>query len=193
MPAEEVTPGLRVWTAPHPDLAERVWCTYVEVADATVLVDPLVPRDDDEPFLRALDADVERRGLPVQILLSARQHRRSADELSTRYGAEIWDGSGALPAGVETFPVEHPKPVERPFWLSSHRALVFGDALQVVDGELRVWWDRRWKVGEDWYRDRLLPSLRPMLDLPVEHVLTGHGPPVAGAELAAALDRPPYK
>ena len=194
---EELAPGLRVWTAPHPDWraggqwSEEVWCTYAELSDATLLIDPLLPRDEKE-FLRRLDADVERRSAPVRILLTATHHRRSADLLAARYDAEIWNGDGPLPARVETFSVEHPKPVERPLWLSRYRALVFGDALTVVDGELRTWWDARWAEGEVWYRERLLPSLRRLLELPVERVLVGHGPPSPGSELAAALARPPY-
>ncbi len=109
-----------------------------------------------------------------------------------RYDGGIWDGEGALPAGVRTFRVKHPKPVERPLWLESQRTLVFGDALTTRSGELRVWWDRRWPEGESWYHDHLVPSLRPLAELPVERVLVGHGDPAAGAELAAALERPPY-
>jgi hypothetical protein len=169
-----------------------VTCTYAELPETTVLVDPLVPADEGERFYRALDKDVERRGLPVAVLLTAPHHRRSADEVAARYGAVVWDGNGELPAGVETFAVAHPKPVERPLWLAPLRALVFGDALTTAGGELQVWWDGRWAVDEAWYRDRLLPSLRPLAELPVEHVLVGHGPPVAGGELARALERPPF-
>lgn len=195
---QELAPGLWRWTAPHPAWEpgkrwdEDVSCYYVETDSATVLVDPLVPRDDEQRFLQHLDGDAERRALPVRILLTAAHHRRSADLLAQRYDAVIWDGEGSLPAGVQTFRVEHPKPVERPLWLESHRALAFGDALTTRSGELRVWWDLRWPDGEEWYRERLLPSLRALAELPVEHVLVGHGPPVPGAELAAALERPPY-
>ena len=198
MEVRELARGLWGWTAPHAGWApgngwdQHVWCWYVELDAATVLVDPLVPRDDEERFWRHLDADVERRALPVRVLLTAPHHRRSADEIAARYGATIWDGDGDLPAGVRTFRVEHPQPVERPLWFASHRALAFGDSLSVQGGELRVWWDVRWPEGEAWYRAHLLPSLVPLVELPVEHVLAGHGGPVPGAELRAALGRPPY-
>jgi hypothetical protein len=194
---EQLAPGLWGWSARHPGWRpgarwdEAVWCYHAEADQATLLIDPLLPPDDRDDLLGRLDAEVERRALPVRILLTASHHRRSADELAARYDAEIWDGEGALPQGVDTFRVEHPRPVERPFWLSGHRALAFGDALQIVDGELRVWWDVRWAEGEAWYYERLLPSLRALLALPVEHVLVGHGGPAPGAELAAALERPP--
>jgi hypothetical protein len=157
-----------------------------------VLVDPLVPDDEAERFYGALDKDVERRGLPVRVLLTAPHHRRSADAVAARYDGRVWDGDGELPAGVETFAVAHPKPVERPVWLAPLRTLVFGDALTTLGGELQVWWDLRWENGEAWYRERLLPSLEPLRELPVEHVIVGHGPPARGEELARALARPPY-
>ena len=47
-------------------------------------------------FLEALDRDVERRGLPVTVLLTVPWHERSITELVERYAA----GDGA-PAGVE--------------------------------------------------------------------------------------------
>jgi hypothetical protein len=200
MDVRELAPGLWGWTAPHPAWKpdkgwdEDVWCWYVELEGATALVDPLVPLDDAERFWRHLDADVARRALPVHILLTAAHHRRSSDEVAARYDATIWDGDGALPAGVRTFRVEHPQPVERPLWFASHRALALGDTLKIDHGELRVWWDVRWPTGREWYDERLLPSLRPLAELPVEHVLIGHGPPVVGdgaAELRAALQRPP--
>lgn len=198
MHVEELAPGLWGWSARHPNWRpgarwdESVWCYYAEAGQATLLIDPLVPPDDEEGgFHERLDTEVERRALPVRILLTASHHRRSTDELAARYDAEIWDGEGALPEGVETFRVEHPRPVERPLWLSEHCALAFGDALTTLPGELRVWWDVRWAEGDEWYRERLLPSLRALLDLPVEHVLVGHGPPAPGAELAAALNRSP--
>ena len=46
-----------------------------------------------------------------------------------------------------------------------------------------------------WYRDRLLPTLRPLLDLDVERVLVTHGPAVAEGghqKLQAALAAPPW-
>jgi hypothetical protein len=66
-----------------------------------------------------------------------------------------------------------------PLYFPSHRAFAFGDTVVGVDGELRVWESPR-REGTPWYRDRFLPTLRPLLDLDVEHVLVTHGPPVVG-------------
>lgn len=194
----KLNPGLWGWTAAHPGWKpgqgwdEQVWSYFVETETATALVDPLLPRDDADSCLETLDREIERAGRPVQILLTCSHHRRSADELAARYDASIWDGDGELPAGVGTFRVEHPTPVERPLWFAEQRALAFGDALTLHHGDLRVWWDVRWPDGKAWYDEHLLPSLRPLAELPVEHVLLGHGGLVPGPELAAALERPPY-
>jgi len=96
--AGRLADGLWRWTAVHPRWelwpnhereAREVGCVYYEARAATVLVDPLVPAGDEEAFFRHLDADVERHGLPVVILLTAEWHRRSADELAARYDARI--------------------------------------------------------------------------------------------------------
>jgi hypothetical protein len=47
------------------------------------------PAREEAGFFRHLDADVDRLGLPVKILLTAPWHRRSTDELAVRYGASI--------------------------------------------------------------------------------------------------------
>ena len=44
------------------------------------------------------------------------------------------------------------------------------------EGELRVWQERPFSPG--WYRDKLLPTLVPLLDLDVEMVLATHGEPL---------------
>jgi hypothetical protein len=57
----------------------------------------------------------------------------------------------------------------------------------------RVWWAKGASSGS-WYRERLIPSLRNWLELPIEHVLLAHGEQVTGGrdEIAEALERPPY-
>ena len=75
------------------------------------------------------------------------------------------------------------------FWIPEHRALVPGDAL-LGDGAggIRMC-PESWLPGREEPRE-LAPSLRPLLDLPVERVLVSHGTPVLSdgrAALAAAL------
>ena len=83
MEVSELGPGLWRWTASHPDWhADADWerdvgCVYYESPAATVLIDPLIPPER-QRFLDALDRDVERRGLPVSILLTCAWHSRSS-------------------------------------------------------------------------------------------------------------------
>ena len=103
MHVDEIAPRLWRWTAPHPEWKpsdaeggegweREVGCVYLEAADAVVLIDPLIPTapDERERFLTHLDADVERAGTPVAILLTVAAHERSAPELAERFGAEVW-------------------------------------------------------------------------------------------------------
>ena len=218
MEVGELAPGLWWWTARHPEWqAGHGWdaevrCFYAETDDTTLVVDPLVPSDDRERFWSALDRDVERRGLPVAVLLTQAAHARSAGEVAERYGAGVWGHEDArekvggvvfhaiapgdeAPGGVRALEFEQePGGSGTPLYLPSHLAVAAGDVFIAVDGELRVWWAHG-ASGEEWYRERLLSSLRTWLELPIEHVLVSHGEQLRGGadELAAALERPPYE
>jgi hypothetical protein len=217
MRVDEIAPGLWSWTARHPEWEPRhaweadVRCFYLESEDATLVVDPLVPHDDAARFWRALDGDVERRRLPVAVLLTQAAHARSAGEVASRYGADVWGHEYArkkvgdaryrtiapgstLPGGARTLELDQePDGSGTPLYFPSHRAIAVGDVLISVNGRLRIWWAHG-ASGEDWYRERLVPSLRRWLDLPIEHVLVAHGEQVTGGgeELAAALVRPHF-
>ena len=186
MRVTEVAPGLWRWTAPHPewkegdDWEQEVGCVYYEAATATVLIDPLVPAGTErDRFLEALDRDVERRGLPVAILLTCAWHARSADDLSERYGV-----GDRVVGGVEALPFELVE--ETMYWLPEHQTLVPGDSLMgAADGGVRICPDT-WLEGET--PARLRTELRRLLDLPVERILVSHGEPVL-ADGRAALER----
>jgi hypothetical protein len=183
----EIRPGLWRWTAPHPDWndgeewPQEVGCVYFEAPDATVLVDPLVPVGEEARFFSALDGDVERRGLPVSILLTVEWHARSRDALAARY-----ENGPERPQGVEPFTA--PEVDETLWWIPEHAALVTGDVLLGLSGGIRV-------CPDSWLDGRSSPAgirqtLKPLLGLPVERILPAHGEPVlAGghAALAAAL------
>ena len=186
MNVTELAPGLWRWTAPHPDWKEGadwerdVGCVYYEAADATVLIDPLVPPERGL-FFEALDRDVERRGLPVAILLTCEWHRRSTDELKERYGAGE-RASDAAPAGVEPALVL-PAMQETLWWLAEERTLVPGDVLLGAPDGLSV-------CPDSWLEGGVTPAalrtdLRQLLDLPVERVLVSHGKPVLEGGRAA--------
>jgi hypothetical protein len=199
----EIGPGLWRWTGLHPDWTpeqggpegweQEVGCVYHEAPDAVVLIDPIVPPEDAERFWRALDRDVERAARPVHVLLTVYWHGRSAPAIAGRYGGDIWLHEQALaaaertveptrtfafgdtlPGGVE--PHDAVQFEEAILWIPGQRALVFGDVvLGAGDGELRLC-PESW-LGGGSHAD-LKDALRPLLALPVEHVLVGHGEPV---------------
>jgi glyoxylase-like metal-dependent hydrolase (beta-lactamase superfamily II) len=196
---------------------QDVGCLYFEAPDAVVLFDPLAPPDgtpDAERFWRTLDGDVARLDRPVAVLLTAHWHERSAQAVYDRYrerpGVSLWlpegsrtqaevtptdtvDQDAPLPGDVLAYGSGGPGAEEYLFYVPAHRALVAGDVLVGEgDGRLRL----GWVDGDpEWKRDKLLPSLRPLLDLPIEMVLVSHGEPTleGGREaLARALEEPAW-
>lgn len=209
MDVTELAPGLWRWTAPHPEWSpeadeggegwgREVGCLYLETPGALVLFDPLAPEADGdrERFWRGLDRDVERLG-PPHVLLTVFWHTRSSQEILERYaGARVWAHESAvekigervrytdafaigdaLPGGVES--VDALRAEEVMYWLPEQRALVTGDViLGARDGGLRVCPDSWLPKGTN--AEEFRTALRPVLDLPVEHVLVSHGEPVLG-------------
>jgi hypothetical protein len=197
MEVQELRPGLWRWTASHPewDHAEHwgpeVASVYAELADAIVVVDPLVPAEDEERLWSALDRDVERTGLPLHVLLTVHWHERSVAAVLERYHATLWrpEEKGELPRGAHAEVVKGSDWVEALFFLEPHRALVSGDLLIGRDGGLELSIDWFPKDEQDWARTELKPRLRESLGaLPVELVLVSHGRPVL-ENAAATLDR----
>jgi glyoxylase-like metal-dependent hydrolase (beta-lactamase superfamily II) len=193
MDVHELRPGLWRWTASHPEWnhAEHwgpgVGSVYAELPGSVVVVDPLIPEEEEEGFWSALDRDVERLGFPVHVLLTVHWHERSVATVLDRYKATLWrpEEKGELPAGVHAEVVKGSDWVEALFFLEPHRALVAGDLLIGKDGgvELPVGW---FPKGErEWAEQQLKPELRErQAKLPVELVIVSHGDPVLenGAE-----------
>jgi glyoxylase-like metal-dependent hydrolase (beta-lactamase superfamily II) len=198
MDVQELRPGLWRWTATHPEWEHaehwgpEVGSVYAELPDALVMVDPLVPQDEEDRFWEALDRDVERVGKPVHVLLTVHWHERSVATVLDRYKATLWrpEEKGQLPAGVHAEVVKGSDWVEALFFLESHRALIAGDLLIGKNGggiELPVRWFP--KGEQDWAEQELKPELRKRLaGLPVELVVVSHGEPVL-EDGAAALER----
>jgi glyoxylase-like metal-dependent hydrolase (beta-lactamase superfamily II) len=143
---------------------------------------------------------VERLGLPVFTPLPD-----SAADLMEKYGItaeQAGDGSpdlvwllrerkgearpyspgDRLPFGAEVFPGREPN--DTVLWIESHHTVISGDTL--VDFgrglEIRDGWLREGVV-----RGQVVEGLRPLLALPVEHVLATHGGPTDRAALERAL------
>ncbi len=195
MEVQRIDEGLWRWTAAHPewkpgaDWDRDVGCVYWEADDAVVLVDPLVPADDAERrrFLEALDRDVERVGRVVAILVTCQWHERSRAELSARYDARVVGPEvGAwLPQGMQA--VAAPVAEEVVYWLEPARTIVPGDVLMGAGPDRVSMCPASW-IEKPGGLAQLGRELAPLLDLPVERVLTSHGPPVL-ADGHAALER----
>ena len=216
MEVTEIRPRLWRWTATHPDWTpedggedwgEPEVASYALIEEETlVLIDPLVPGDDEERFWRALDDDVTHHG-PPQILLTVFWHARSSQTILGRYdgarvfapagradearervpNAELYELEATLPGGIEAKGTIHRG--EALLWIPAHRALAAGDTLLGTrDGGVRVCPDS-W-VGPGATGEILRDGLRPLLELPVELLLPTHGEPVfedAHTKLTAAL------
>jgi glyoxylase-like metal-dependent hydrolase (beta-lactamase superfamily II) len=182
----ELRPGLWRWATDHPDwvpdggLSRTVGSVYFEAPGTVVLVDPLVPEDEDEErFWRALDRDVERVGRPVVVVLTVPWHERSTALVVDRYGGSVADHP---PEGVEAIRITGVGgEAETVFWLPEPGALVFGDILVGSPPRILDEWQPEDRRGEP-----ARAELRPLLGLPVELLLPSHGDPVV-ADAAAVL------
>jgi hypothetical protein len=180
---EEIAPGLRRWTAFHPEWEEEVGSLALETEDGVVLIDPLEP-----------PAELRE---PDHVLLTVYWHGRSTGELRA---GEVWAQSrsarplrnrgvevahafaagDALPGGVSALQTARANEVA--FWLPRQQAVVVGDVLLGAGAKPRATADPLRLCPERWLgkatHDDLRDSLRPLLELPVERVLVGHGEPV---------------
>jgi hypothetical protein len=132
MDVEKLDDGLWRWTG-HVDGGPEVVSLYLEVETTVVLMDPVLPLEDRERFLEALDRDVARLGGAVRIALTRETLRGRARELAERYDACIWS------PGDETRPPHGVEVVRRPggdavlFWIPAYSTLFTGDeAVRVV-------------------------------------------------------------
>jgi len=187
------------WLAPHPDWdpqaaggssgdwPQLVGCVLYELPEIVVLIDPLIPSDRREAFLRWLDDLVAARA--VTILTTIHWHRRSREELAQRYRSHTSRAWNVLPAGVERRPIRGAG--ETLFWLGAAATLVVGDRLIGVQGDaaghqLRVC-PQSWLTRVRADRADVAGLMRPLLELPIERVLVSHGEPVLhGGHLALA-------
>jgi hypothetical protein len=200
----DVTTGLWVWRTPHPDWRPGydwealVTSTCVESGGEVILLDPLAPPAVATGVWSRLDPRP-----PTVVVVLKPDHVRDVDLFVRRYGARAYgpwlfwrsdipdtelepvQPGNRLPGGLVAL-YEGRGRGETPLWLPEQRTLVFADALTAPDGELRVWWT-------PWHEERVLPSLRDLLELPFEHVVVSHGEPVHDrAAFERALTSPPY-
>jgi glyoxylase-like metal-dependent hydrolase (beta-lactamase superfamily II) len=143
---------------------------------------------------------VERLGAPVYTPLPD-----SAEYLMQEYGitAEqagdgspdvVWllrEGKGEarpyapgdrLSFGADVYPGR--KQNDTVLWIESHRSVIAGDTLVDFGHGLEL--SRRW-LPDEAQRQQVVEGLRPLLALPVEHVLATHGGPFDRGALERAL------
>ena len=215
---ERIDDDIWRWTARHPEwhpagFGDEVACFALKTDAELLLIDPLLPADP-APIHELVDAEAGEHGIAV--LVTIPYHVRDAERLRRKHGRRctIWGHEACasrlakragfhaitpqteLPAGVRAHAIGSPRRQEQPLWIPSHRALAFGDAVIETGGRLRVWEDDLDSEQRTrWYRDRFIPTLKPLLDLGPERVLVTHGDPVLGdgrAKLASALRAKPW-
>ncbi len=206
--AHEIRDGLWRWTAFHRQWKKEVGCLAIPGTDGLVLVDPLLPEEQETEWLKLLRSGA-RAGGGIAVVLTVFFHRRSAGLIAEKVGrVELWAEEGGrrrlkkepvthhfrmgdpLPGGLVAFPTARPGEVV--LWHPRGRAVIAGDALLGGKREsLRMcpsgWLPRG--VG----RPALARSLASLLYLPVEAVVVSHGDPVmedGPAALEAALSVP---
>ncbi|HET9674236.1 MAG TPA: MBL fold metallo-hydrolase [Gaiellaceae bacterium] len=180
---DEIAPGLSRWTAWHDHWEEEVGSLALETDDGLILIDPLDP----PPALRRPDhvvLTVFWHGRSTSELRSKRvwAPTRSAQPLRNR-GIKVTDAFKAgdeLPGGLEAFQTARVNEVV--YWLPKQRAVAVGDVLLGAGAKPRPTQDALRLCPEGWLgkrtHDDLRESLRPLLDRPVQRVLTSHGTPV---------------
>jgi hypothetical protein len=174
-----IAPGLRRWTSWHDHWEEQVGSVAVDTPDGLVVIDPLEPPAELGPVAHVLVTVYWHArgtaGLNARIWAPSRSLRPLANR-----GVEAEKAADGLPGGIRAFPTA--RAAEAVYWLPDQRALVVGDVLlgagakpRATDEPLRLC-PERW-LGKPTHED-LRASLRPLLDLPVDHVLVSHGAPV---------------
>jgi hypothetical protein len=73
---------------------------------------------------------------------------------------------------------------KRVLWIENHQAAVVGDTL--VDFGERLFINPQWRIP-DVTKEQVVKGLRPLLDLPVEHMLATHGRTFDRADLERTL------
>jgi hypothetical protein len=147
----------------------------LRTGDVLLLVDPLLPENDTADTVPAT-LDAATGDGPVAILITIPCHARSAEALWGRYRRQ-----GASIHG-------HANVAKR---LHDASGLVPSS----TKGALHLWEQRRIDERvQRFHRERLVPTLRPLLDLGARRVLVTHGAPVLAdgtRALAGALDAGP--
>ena len=96
--------------------------------------------------------------------------------------ARPYSAADRLPFGADV--LQGHKPNDMVLWVESQRAVISGDTLVDFGQGLEI--NERW-LRPGMTREEIAEGLRPLLELPVEHVLATHGGPTDRAALERAL------
>ena len=96
--------------------------------------------------------------------------------------ARPYSAGDRLPVGADVFPGHEAN--DTVLWAESRRAVISGDTLVDFGQGLEI--NERWLLPGV-TREEIAEGLRPLLELPVEHVLATHGGPNDRAALERAL------
>jgi glyoxylase-like metal-dependent hydrolase (beta-lactamase superfamily II) len=196
----EVESGLWWWEAVHPDwtpedVATEDWgpevSSYaIDDGERLLLIDPVAPPSPVDELMATRE---------TAIVLTCPWHERDTRKIVEQVGAslfapppdvgspdpvaaQVFRAGDRLPIGVQAFPGMEPNDLV--LWIESRRALVAGDTL--IDRGQGLEFPRDW-ANKGVPPDEILETLRPLLELPVEHVLPTHGAPTDRAALERAL------
>ena len=98
-------------------------------------------------------------------------------------GEAHWYTAGdELPFGIQVFPGH--KRNDLVLWIESQRAVVAGDTIADLGEGVQI--NERW-LRDGVTRESVAEGLRPLLELPVEHLLPTHGAPADRATLERVL------
>jgi glyoxylase-like metal-dependent hydrolase (beta-lactamase superfamily II) len=188
----------------------------IDDGERLLLFDPIAPPDELETLAAERDAAVvltcpwherdmqglvERHGVPVYA-----PSPDTAEDLIRMFGLTAEQATGGspdlvwlraarsdnwrpyvagdeLPGGIQTFPGHKRNDVV--LWIEGHRAVIAGDTLVDFGNDLEI--NARWLEATGATREQVVEGLRPLLELPVEHVLATHGGPHDRAALERAL------
>ncbi len=191
----EVLPDVYHRPAMHPRIAMEVSSYWL--AEAAVLIDPLVPAEEGLGFF-------ERRATPpAEILLSNRHHYRDSGRFQDMYGCPVYcnraglhefthgervsgfDPGDPLPGGVSAHDVGGLCADETALCLPSRRAVIFADGVvrggpQGQTGPLGFVPDTLMDDPPGTKRHLLDAFSRLLDELDFEHLLLAHGGPVIG-------------
>jgi len=191
----EVLPGLFHWPAVHPRIHSEVSCYWL--ADAGVLIDPLVPPDVGIEWFAARPAP------PAAIVLSNRHHYRDSARFAEEFGCRImcnraglheftggqavagFDIGERLPGGLLACEMGAICPDDTALYRADLRALFLADGVvragpQEEGGPLGFVPDSLMDEPPR-TKDGLLAAIARLLgELDIEHLLLAHGGPVIG-------------